>query len=78
MASSIDPQEFGRLQAKVDNLHDQNDRLEDRMNAMQQDIKELLAAMENARGSWRTLVLLGGAAATLGGLLVKFFPILGK
>ena len=36
-------------------------------------IRELLA---EGRGGWRAIVFIGGVSATLGGLLVKYLPIL--
>lgn len=71
MPNQIDPQEFGRLQAQVDHLQAM-------VTELRVDMKELLAAVENARGGWKTLLLLGGAGATLGGLLVKLLPLFGK
>lgn len=71
MAGSIDPKEFGQLQAKVELLQKSVDE-------MRADMKELLAAVENARGGWKTLMLLGGASAAFGGFLMKLLPVIGK
>jgi hypothetical protein len=60
--SEINPQEFGRLQAQVA-------ALEKSMAAMQADVRVIRDAVTEARGGWRTLLLLGGAAATMGGAI---------
>ncbi|RTL40572.1 MAG: hypothetical protein EKK53_15400 [Burkholderiales bacterium] len=65
MADSIDPRDFGRLEAKVETLEmlvaEQTEtlkRMADRLEAM----SELLS---QARGGWRTLMWVGGAVATV-------------
>lgn len=62
--TGIDPVEFGRLQAEVQALRGLVDEL-------RQDMKRLLADVESARGGWKTLLMLGGVSATLGGLVAK-------
>jgi hypothetical protein len=57
--SEIDPQEFGRLQATVD-------ALESDMSEMKADVRIIRDAITEARGGWKLLLLIGGAAATVG------------
>ena len=64
----IDPVEFGRLQAEVTALRNLVDEL-------RQDMKRLLADVENARGGWRTLIMLGGISAAIGGLMTKLVMV---
>jgi hypothetical protein len=67
---TIDPQDFGRLEGEVTALRREVDLMRD-------DIKELLAAVESARGGWRVLLAVGAAAGALGGLAVKGWTLLG-
>jgi hypothetical protein len=67
---TIDPQDFGRLEGEVTALRRDVDLMRD-------DIKELLAAVESARGGWRVLLAVGAAAGALGGLAVKGWTLLG-
>jgi hypothetical protein len=57
--SDIDPQEFGRLQATVD-------ALESDMSEMKADVRIIRDAITEARGGWRLLLMIGGAAASIG------------
>lgn len=41
-----------------------------RIEAMQEQLAQVLTALSEAKGGWRTLMWLGGAAATAGGLVV--------
>jgi hypothetical protein len=66
---SVDPREFGRLEGEVIAMRREIDELRD-------DVKKLLAAVENARGGWRTLLMVGAAAGALGGLITKGFAML--
>jgi hypothetical protein len=54
--SEISPQEFGRLQAAVVTL--END-----MREMKSDVRIIRDAVTEAKGGWRLLLALGGAAA---------------
>jgi hypothetical protein len=40
-------------------------------------LDSIIATMAEARGGWRTLLLIGGAAGAIGGLLGKFLPHFG-
>lgn len=62
--SEIDPQDYGELKGEVTALRREVDE-------MRNDIKELLAAVENARGGWKTLLLLGGASGLIGAFASK-------
>lgn len=62
---TVSPQEFGRLQGQVETLTTLLKELRD-------DVKELTAAVENAKGSWKTVLFLGSVSAGLGALFMKF------
>jgi molybdopterin biosynthesis enzyme len=68
--STIDPQDFGRVTGEVSALRRDVDLMRD-------DIKELLAAVENAKGGWRVLLAVGGVAGALGALVVKGWAFFG-
>jgi hypothetical protein len=75
--STIDPQDFGRLEGEVASLQREVVLLRTEIKESRDDIKELLAAVENARGGWRVLLAVGAAAGALGGLAVKGWTLLG-
>ncbi len=56
--------EIGELTAKVENL-------EKRQEEMAGDIKAMRAFMEQARGSWKTVMGIAGFAAAVGALATK-------
>jgi hypothetical protein len=57
--SDIDPQEFGALKAEVASLRRD-------LGTINETLKEVNATLQEARGGWKTLMWLSGAAATLG------------
>lgn len=65
--ADFDPQEFGRLQAQVEQLLESNRLLTETVATMSAAIQSMQLQMAEAKGGWRTLVFLGGAAASLGG-----------
>jgi hypothetical protein len=69
MPDTIDPQEFGAYKAKVD-LYAQV------LEEVRADVKEMRLAIENARGGWKTLLLLGTMSAAIGAFVVKLLPFL--
>lgn len=69
MSGEIDPQEFGGLKAEVH-------QLKEGMKELREDVKKLLAAVENAKGGWKTVMIFASASAAMGGLVVKFLPFL--
>lgn len=67
--SDIDPQEFGRLQAEVIALRRDNDRMLELLDKLTTTVDSINDKLSEAKGGWRLLMLLGGSAATLGGVL---------
>jgi hypothetical protein len=57
----IDPREFGRLEEEVKQLSKQ-------MEAMQATLLAINSTLNEAKGGWRALMLLGGAGAAVGSL----------
>jgi negative regulator of sigma E activity len=64
--SEIDPQEFGRLQAQVETLIASDATKTALLQALAEDMQAVRLQLAEARGGWRLLVGLGGAAASVG------------
>jgi len=67
--AQIDPQEFGRMQAEIQGLRRDNDRQLEIMERMEERLMGIETRLSEARGGWKTLMLVGGAAATMGGFV---------
>lgn len=68
----IDPREFGRLEGAVTALKTELDQVRTKQTQMDAKLDLVLDALSEAKGGWRIMMLLGGAGATLGGLLTWF------
>lgn len=42
------------------------------------DIRAIRDTLQEAKGGWRVLMLVGGAGAAIGGLIVKLLPMVPK
>lgn len=71
-AAMIDPREFGRLEGAVSALKTELDGLKVKQSQMDEKLDLVLDKLSEAKGGWRTLMWLGGAAATAGGLITWF------
>lgn len=71
MSDAINPQEFGRLQAEVQAQRRDLDRMATSMETMAASLSAMQDQLAQARGGWKTLLLVGGAAATCGAVLAK-------
>lgn len=78
MTSDIDPQEFGRLQAEVQALRTNEERTAQALEKMAESLDAIKVQLAEARGGWKTLLLVGGAAGTVGAALAKAAMWLGK
>ncbi len=65
----IDPVEFGEIKGAVAALQTQMSDLKARQSAMDVKLDLVLDKLSEAKGGWRVMMLLGGAASTLGGVL---------
>lgn len=64
------------LQRDVGRHDAQIEGLERRMKTLEEKVDEMLAILNQAKGSWKTLVAVGGFAAAIGGFvgwLLHFF-----
>ena len=54
------------------------DSVESDISEIRSDVKKILAEMHQAKGGWRTLMLVGGMAGAVGALVGKFLPFFTK
>jgi hypothetical protein len=64
--SDIDPQEFGRLQARVEQLIASDTQKTELLAKLADDMQAVRLQLAEARGGWRLLVMLGGASSVIG------------
>lgn len=67
MADEINPRDFGRLESEVESLKELVRAQTAAIAALNAQMATLNAMLSEARGGWRTLVWIGGAAASVGG-----------
>lgn len=60
---------LAQLQVEVAYMKAAISRLDDSNSELQQKLDKVLAQLAEARGGWRTLMLIGGAAGSLGSAL---------
>lgn len=60
---------IGQLQVEVKHLTQGMHELQESNEQLTLKVDQVLLALSEARGGWRTLMLVGGAASTAGGLL---------
>lgn len=77
--------EFADLREQVTNLREDRathaaeiKAISTRVDTMATDVKTILGYMERTKGSWKTLVVLGGLAASIGALSYKFLGVFFK
>lgn len=49
--------------------------LEREMGELRADVKEILRTLSEAKGGWRTLMVIGGACAAIGAGLLKIYQV---
>jgi prefoldin subunit 5 len=63
---------IARLQEQVDHLTAGMEDLQETNKELNAKIDQVLLTLSEARGGWKTLVLVGGAASALGGAVTWF------
>jgi prefoldin subunit 5 len=58
---------IGRLQTEVAHLTQSMEALQESNKQLTAKLDQVLLALSEARGGWKTLMLVGGAASSLGG-----------
>lgn len=61
--------DIGRLEAEVSHLTDAVKELRASNAAVTKALVDIQRTLDEARGGWRTLMFVGGAAASMGGLI---------
>lgn len=69
---------LSKLEAHQEGLKEDVHSLRADVRELRDDVKALRAMAENAKGGWRTLMLVGGIGTAIGGVIVKFVPVLGR
>jgi hypothetical protein len=61
---------IGKLEAKAEHHHDRLQRIEEKLD-------HLVATMDEAKGSWKTIVGIGALSATVTGFVIEGLAYLG-
>ena len=70
-------QQLGELQGRMQSFEDTMARHEADDRVTRDDIKAIRSAIDQAKGGWKTLMLVGGLAGAVGALVAKVIPFLG-
>lgn len=73
MAVEINPQEFGKLQAEVAALRKDIDEIAAELKEVVTTLRSIQSTLSEAKGGWKTLMMIGGIAASLGAALAWVF-----
>lgn len=76
MSSGFTDRDFGRLEAEVEALREQNGRLEKQISALNAKVDVLVEAITEAKGGWKVLFAIGTASAAVGASVVKIIAFL--
>lgn len=64
-----DSLQIARLEERISTIDRDMRAQTEKLEAMQQQLTQVLEALSEAKGGWRTLMWLGGAAATFGAMV---------
>lgn len=64
-----------KIEVSVGKLEVQVERLEQDMSEMKGDVKAIRATLDETKGSWKMLLIVGGFAAAVGGLITKALTV---
>lgn len=73
MMNNISERDFGRLEAEVKTLKDQNIEFKASHQRMNDKLDLLVSAVTEAKGGWKMLMMVGSASAVLGALTSKIY-----
>lgn len=63
--------DIGKHDAQIDALQSQVDRLHEDLKEVLAELQEIRSTLDTAKGGWRTLMMVGGAGAAMGGAVVS-------
>lgn len=64
-----------KIEVSVGKLEVQVERLEQDMSEMKGDVKAIRATLDETRGSWKMLLVVGGFSAAIGGFVTKLMTV---
>lgn len=64
-----------KIEVSVGKLEVQVERLEQDMSEMKGDVKAIRATLDETKGSWKMLLVVGGFAAAIGGFVTKIMTV---
>jgi multidrug efflux pump subunit AcrA (membrane-fusion protein) len=64
-----------KIEVSVGKLEVQVERLEQDMSELKGDVKAIRATLDETKGSWKMLLVVGGFAAAVGGLITKVITV---
>jgi pantothenate kinase len=67
---------FPEVQRDLGALEARMDTMEREVAALREDMREVLAILNQTKGSWRTLVAIAGISASVGAAAAKLLPYL--
>ena len=68
--------ELGRFDAEIGQLKEERIELKTELKEVKDEVKEIVRILTEAKGGWKTLVILGTVASVIGGLvatIIGFF-----
>lgn len=74
----INPQEFGRMQADLQGLRRDTDAQNKLLTELAKEVRAISDKLSEAKGGWKTLMLIGGAFSGVGALLAMVFDLASK
>lgn len=63
--------DLGKHDAQIEALNAQFNRMHNDMQRMLEELQQIQATLAEARGHWKLLLMVGGASAAIGGVVVK-------
>lgn len=63
--------DLGKHDAQIDALNVQFNRMHHDMQNMLEQLQQIQSTLAEAKGGWKTLMMVGGVSAALGGIVVK-------
>lgn len=68
---TVDPREIGKMEARLDSLDRELGEVKDTIGGVQKDVRAIRDVVLQAKGSWRTLVIISGVSAAMGAFVTK-------
>lgn len=76
MADSDLQRDLGRMEGDVAALVRSVEKMSKRLDETDKKVGDIKTTLSEARGGWRMLMLIGGAAGVIGGFIGKYLPFL--